>query len=177
MGIPGSLFHHEMDSEDKSYWQTKAFEWLRNHSYNNFDLDSCLKNLEEKRFIREAALAAFWNVYLGNESALDIPNNSVIRLKELIHNLSDANPKGESKEQASTILLLVGTVLASVPPSYPLALFNSSELLDKGLKAYAYSDSFRNEDSLSNVKKDSWKKLFDDDLFSFSEICKRINHA
>ena len=56
----------------------------RKKAYDGFDLDSCLKNLEQNHLMRDAALAAFWGTYLSESSSPVLSDQQFERIERLL---------------------------------------------------------------------------------------------
>jgi hypothetical protein len=67
------------------YWKAKVFQWLQEkRHYDGFDLDSCLTKLEQNSLMREAALAAFWSIYLSEDASPALSDQQLGRIGRLL---------------------------------------------------------------------------------------------
>jgi len=110
-----------MDTESKIYWRDKAFKWLeQNGNYHTLDLNDCLEELDRDEIKREAAMAAFWNVYLNPAASFSLDEAQLAKTKQLLQSTSSVISSAQSQElkekiqaKAFVALHLAGIVLIS----------------------------------------------------------------
>ena len=152
-------------------WRENAFQWLREkRQYNDFDLDICLRKIEKNPVAREAALAAFWGAYLGNE----VPPVLSDLQRETIRKLLDYGslrdlPSESIKDLAFVKLHLAGLLaICLIRPDWPTSESPSVVvILETALEAYSLAEP-------PPVDIDDpprfGRQLFAQDLFGFSII-------
>jgi len=165
----GRLFSPEWGTQCRKEWREKGFRWLRERrQYADFDLDTCLKNLEENPLIREAALTAFWGAYLANEVP---PVLSHLQF-ERARNLLDYSPLPGSQTKDLKDLAFVKLHLAGllaihlIRPDRPTIESPSAVvILEKALEAYPLAGP----PGMDIDDPPAWgKRCFNEDLFAFS---------
>lgn len=143
----------------KSYWKGEAFQWLReNRGYTApLTLEGCIEELEANHGCREAALAAFWNVYFAPEDPLPIPE---VLLHMIDHLLGRPLPREDTfREEMQAIAYVKLHLAASVAVSlvYDEAYFKGQPLsespsaisaLETALQASKVIGTYPDEESL-----------------------------
>jgi len=152
-------------------WREKAFQWLREkRQYDDFDLDSCLRKLEENPANREAALATFWGTYLANEVPPVLSDLQLERVRKLLDygSLRGLRPE-DTKNSAFVKLHLAGLLaICLIRPDQPIAETPTAvDALENALVAYRFAEP----PAVDIDDPSSWgKQLYEDDLFGFSSI-------
>lgn len=154
-------------------WRERAFQWLREkRQYDDFDLDSCIRNLDENPAKREAALAVFWGAYLGNElpPVLNDPQHERIR-KLLDYGSPRDLPSEDIRDLAFAKLHLAGLLaICLIRPDWPIAENPGVvAILEKALSAYRLAKQPEMDTIIDDPP--GWgNRYFYDNLFVFSSV-------
>jgi len=156
---------------ERIQWRENAFQWLReNRQYDDFNLDRCLEKLDENPANLEAALAAFWGVYLGDDLPPTIEDLQHERIRKLLDYGSKRSPcSADIRDLAFVRLHLAGLLtVCLIRPDWPIAESPSVvHILEKAKEAYELADP----PSMDIDDPPGWgNKLLKEDLLGFSTI-------
>jgi len=157
------------------YWCAKVFQWLKERTnYNNFDLNSSLTILEKKPLSREAAVVAFWSIYLGNDFPPQISKENEATIKRLLDYGSQSYPNTPLLKDLAFVKLHLAGLLAVCTISPECPIIENPDLinrLEKSGEAYrlAAEELEKSNEIVDDPEK--WgNKYFNDDLFTFSLV-------
>lgn len=154
---------------ERRQWRVNAFQWLlEKRQYYYLNLDSCLGELEENPANRDAALAAFWGVYLCDELPPVLEDLQQEKVKRLLEHRAQHDPRSTDISDLAFVTLHLAGLLAVclIRPDWPNAENPSVvDILENAKIAYELSD--KPESDVDDPP--SWgKKLLEEDLFGFS---------
>jgi len=159
------------------YWKAKVFQWLQEkRRYDGFDLDACLKKLEQNPLMREAALVAFWGSYLGEESPPFLSDQQLKAVERLLdYGSTPGFRKEELKDLAFVKLHLAGlATICLIRPELPIIETPSVvPILEKAKGVYQLIVADRSSVVIDEIVEapDTWgNRYFDEDLFIFSAV-------
>lgn len=158
-------FHRSPERWDrKIYWLGVAGEWLSQRGYPYFDLNDCLERLEQDPECREAALAAFWKVYLvSHEMSTSERDEQVERINKILDTPFPPDAPKETREAIAfskmhlagvlmVLLISAGTPLSESP--------GATEAIEKVLQASEYLEPYEYGEGKDITK----------DLINFSNV-------
>jgi hypothetical protein len=156
---------------ERIQWRASAFQWLReNRQYDDFSLDSCLGKLEGNPANREAALAAFWGVYLSDELPPVLEDLQHEKIRKLLDDGSQRNLRSADIRDLAFVRLHLNGLLAVclIRPDWPIAESPSVvHILEKAKEAYELA----NPPSMDINDPPGWgNRLLKEDLLGFSTI-------
>lgn len=159
------------------YWKAKVFQWLQEkRNYEGFDLDSCLTKLEQSPVMREAALAAFWGVYLGEESSPVLNDQQLERIGRLLDYGPSRGFRVEDLRDLAFVKLHLAALLAICLIRPELQIIETPSvipILEKAKGAYQLTVADRSSVVIDEIVEapDAWgNRYFYEDLFIFSAV-------
>jgi len=154
-------------------WRERAFQWLREKKqYADFDLDSCIRSLDENPIKRESALAVFWGAYLGSESPPVLNDQQHQRIRKLLEYSPPRDLRPEDIKDLAFVKLHLAGLLAicQIHPDLLIAANpDAAAILEKTLYAYQLA----NEPEMDTIIDDpsGWgNRYFYDNLLVFSSV-------
>jgi len=154
-------------------WRERAFQWLReNREYADFDLDSCIRNLDENPTKRESALVAFWGAYLGSDLPPVLSDEQHERIKKLLDYGPPRDPWPEDIKDLAFVKLHLDGLLAicHIRPDWPIAANPGvAAILENALDAYRLAKQ-PEVDTIIDDPSGWGNRYFYDNLFVFSTV-------